>query len=91
MSIPSSRGLVEHDAHRAEAVAEQPDALANVVDDARAGAGQLRREREPRRHGLRPAAELLLGGQAVAGRVQLDGVEALGVVARGSRAAVPAG
>ena len=55
-------------------------------------AGQLRRELEAVRHLLRPAVELLLGRQPVAGRVQLDRREALRVEARESAAgSVPAG
>src|ERR1044072_9972026 len=42
---------------------------------------QLRGELEARPGGLGPPLEQLLAGQAVAGRVQLDGREALGVMA----------
>src|SRR5579871_528905 len=41
---------------------------------------ELRSEPEPGRHGLPPALELVGGGEAVGGCVQLDGVEVPGVV-----------
>src|SRR5581483_8228653 len=71
---------LHRDPHRPEPVAERPQALPEDVQAAEPAAGQLRRELEPVRHLLRPAAELLLRGEAVAGRVQLDGREPRRVV-----------
>src|SRR5205814_6223686 len=72
---------LQRDAGRAEPVAEDPDPRAELRDDPRPVARELRREREAGRCLLSPAVELLFRRQAVAGRVQLDRREALRVVA----------
>ena len=76
-----ARGL-DDDPHRAEPVAERRDALDERADAVEPRQRHLHRERESvAASASRPALELILGGQAVAGRVELDGVEALGVEA----------
>ena len=77
---PLVAGALEDDAHRPEPVAQVAHPLVEGSDDLRPVAGQLDGELEAVGHLVGPAAELLLGGQAVARRVELDGVEALRVV-----------
>ncbi len=71
--------LLDDDADRAEPVAEGGDAVQEERDGLQAREGELRREPEAVRHRRRPAAELLGCREPVAGRVQLDRVEALRV------------
>src|SRR5690348_11607390 len=73
--------VLERDAHRPEPVAERADARLEDVEAARAVAGQLRCELEAVGHLPGPALELFLARQPVAGRVQLDGREALRIEA----------
>src|SRR3954452_9946314 len=72
---------LERDPHRAEPVAERTHALLEDVEAAQAAGRQLGRELETVGHLLRPAAELLLARQPIAGRVQLDGGESLRIEA----------
>src|SRR5205807_989800 len=74
-------GALQRHAHRAEPVAEQPHARLEHVESSQSVPRQLRGELEAGRRLLRPAAELVLGGEPVARRVQLDGAEPLRVVA----------
>src|SRR6185503_19956964 len=70
-------GLLDDDSHRAELAAEGADALGEGSESVRVR--HLDREAEVFRRLLGPATELLLRGHPVAGRVQLDGLEALRV------------
>ena len=71
---------LNRDADRAEPVAEHRDALDEDGHTVEPGERELRREREAVGHRLRPAAELILAREAVAGRVELDSVEPARVV-----------
>ena len=67
-----ARGL-DDEPDRAEPVAEQRARAPRTTSSRpEPDAGHLDREREPVRHRRGPARELLLGGQPVAGHVQLD-------------------
>ena len=68
--------VLQRHAHRPEPVAERVRALREFVEPAQPVTGELRRKLESVRHLLGPAPELILGRQAVARRVQLDGREA---------------
>ena len=68
-------------ANRAEPVAERANARSELREEAWAVPGELRRKPKAGRSLLRPTSELLVTRQPVAGRVQLDGREALGVEA----------
>ena len=70
------------DADRAEPVAERGDALDEHRHAVEPRERELRREAEPVGHRVGPPLELILGRQPVAGRVQLDGVEARRVEAQ---------
>src|SRR5581483_5443108 len=73
-------GLLDDDPHRPEPLAERAYAFGERGRAVRVR--HLHGEPEAGRRLGRPAPELLLLGQPVSGRVQLDGVEALGVVAQ---------
>ena len=72
---------LDDDPDGAEPVAEREHALEERRHAVESGQRQLDGEPEPVGHGLGPAAELILARQAVPRRVQLDGVEPLGVEA----------
>ena len=65
--------------HRPEPVAEQADSGAELRHHPGPVACQLRGEAEAHRRLVGPAPELLLGREAIPGRVQLDGREPLRV------------
>src|SRR5436309_1292528 len=68
-------------ANRAEPISEQAHAIRELGHHPGAVSRQLRRELESVRSLPGPASKLLLRRQSVAGRVQLDGAEALRIEA----------
>jgi len=68
--MPSSRALISETRIRPEPVTECGNAWGEVGEQPGTVARELRCEAKARRRLLRPAYELLLGGNAVAGGVQ---------------------